>query len=77
MNDQWKKAKDALDKNEASSASANDKWGKEAGIRKTAEIDAPKKCEPAKQKLEKLLVTNIEKRAAERKAIFDKVKPRF
>jgi hypothetical protein len=77
MNDQWKKTKDALDKNEASSASANDKWGKEAGIRKTAEMDAPKKCEPTKQKLEKLLVANIEKRAAERKAIFDKVKTRF
>lgn len=77
MNDQWKKTKEALDKNEASAASANDKWGKASGIRKTAEMEAPKKCEPTKQKLEKLLVTNIEKRAADRKAIFENVKKRF
>lgn len=77
MNNQWKKTKETLEKNEASSASANDKWGKESGIRKAAELDAPKKCEPTKQKLEKLLVSNIEKRAAERKAIFENVKKRF
>lgn len=77
MNNEWKKTKDALDKNEASAASANDKWGKASGIRKTAEMEAPKKCEPTKQKLEKLLVTNIERRSTERKAIFEKVKTRF
>lgn len=77
MNDQWKKTKEALDKNEASSASANDKWGKASGIRKTAELEAPKKCEPTKQKLEKLLTTTIEKRVTERQAVFDVVKKRF
>lgn len=77
MNNEWKKAKDQLDKNEASSASANDKWGKSSGIRKTAELEAPKHCDATKQKLEKVLVTNIDKRAAERKAIFENTKKRF
>lgn len=77
MNEHWKKTKDQLDKNEASSAPANDKWGKAGGIRKSAELDGPKKCEPTKQKLEKLLLKHIEARVTERKAMFDKVKARF
>lgn len=77
VNEVWKKTKVQLDATEASGASANDKWGKMSGIRKSAELEAPKKCEPARQKLEKVLLKDIDQRAAERKAIYDAVKARF
>ena len=49
FNDVWKKTKPDLDKVEASQAPANDKYGRLGGIRKSAELSAPKTCEPEEE----------------------------
>jgi hypothetical protein len=77
VNDQWKATKPELDKIEASSMSANDKWGRLVGARKSAEMKAPAKCAPEQKKLEAWLVTFIQARSKERQAIFDKTKARL
>jgi hypothetical protein len=77
FNEVWKKTKTELDKVEASSAPANDKWGKLGGIRKTAELNAPKTCEPKKKDLDAALTKFIEARNVERLAVFEKAKARF
>lgn len=77
MNDQWKKAKPELEKIEASAASANDKWGRIGGARKTAELNAPKTCEPKKKALDAALTKFIEGRNTERLAVLDKAKNKF
>jgi hypothetical protein len=77
MNEQWKKAKQELDKIEASQASANDKWGRLGGARKSAELAAPKTCEPKKKQLDAALTKFIEARNAERLALFEKAKAKF
>lgn len=66
-----------LEKIEASSASANDKWGRMGGARKTAELNAPKTCEPKKKALEAALTKFIEARNVERLAVFEKAKARL
>lgn len=77
MNDQWKKAKTELDKVEASQASANEKWGKLGGIQKSAELAAPKTCEPKKKALDAALTRFIEGRNTERLALFEKAKAKL
>jgi len=77
INEQWKKAKPELDKVEASAASANDKWGKLGGIKKSAELAAPKTCEPKKKELDAALTKFIEARNVERLAVFEKAKLKF
>jgi hypothetical protein len=77
FNDVWKKTKPELEKVEASAASANDKWGRLGGIRKSAELSAPKTCEPKKKELDAALSKFIEARNAERLAVFEKAKARF
>ena len=77
VNEQWKKAKSELDKAEASPASANDKWGKLGGIRKSAELAAPKTCEPKKKALDAALTKFIEARNVERLAVLEKAKAKF
>ena len=77
FNEVWKKTKPELDKVEASQASANDKWGRLGGIKKTAELNAPKTCEPKKKDLDAALTKFIEARNAERLAVFEKAKLKF
>ena len=77
MNDQWKKAKTDLDKVEASQVPANDKWGKLGGIRKSAELAAPKTCEPKKKALDAALTKLIEARNVERLGVFEKAKAKW
>jgi hypothetical protein len=77
MNDQWKKAKTDLDKAEAAPTSANDKRGRMVGIRKSAELAAPKTCEPKKKALDAALTKFIESRNTERLALFDKAKAQY
>lgn len=77
MNEQWKKTKPELEKIEASAASANDKWGRIGGARKTAELAAPKTCEPKKKALDAALTKFIEARNIERLAVFEKAKNKF
>jgi hypothetical protein len=77
INEQWKKAKTELDKVEASSASANDKWGRMGGVRKSAELAAPKTCEPKKKALDAALTKFIEARNVERLAVFEKAKTKL
>lgn len=77
MNDQWKKAKTEMDKIEASPASANDKYGRLGGVRKSAELNAPKTCEPKKKELDAAMTKFIEARNAERLAILEKNKTKF
>lgn len=77
FNEVWKKTKPELDKVEASQIPANDKWGKIGGIRKSAELNAPKTCEPKKKDLDAALTKFIEARNVERLAIFEKAKAKF
>jgi hypothetical protein len=77
VNDQWKATKGELDKIEASAMSANDKWGRFAGARKSGEMKAPNKCAPEQKKLEAWLVAFIQARSKERQTIFDKTKARL
>jgi len=73
----WKTAKDDAERIEASSLSANDKWGRLSGIAKSAEQRAPKACAPELKKLEARLVTVIDTRNRERVALHEKAKSRF
>jgi hypothetical protein len=77
MNEQWKKAKAELDKIEASQISANDKYGRLGGVRKSAELAAPKTCDPKKKQLDAALTKFIEGRNTERLALFEKAKAKF
>jgi hypothetical protein len=77
VNDIWKNTKTQLDKTEASASSANDKWGRMNGIQKSAELSVPTKCGPEQKKLDAWLVTFIESRSAQRKALYDKMSARL
>jgi hypothetical protein len=77
VNDQWKKAHGDIEKAQASQVSANDKWGKIGGIRKSAELAAPKACEAKKSALDAALAKFIESRNTERMAVLDKAKAKF
>jgi hypothetical protein len=77
FNEQWKTAQKSIDAVERSQIAANEKYGKTSGIYRSAELDAPKKCAPAKKALEDGLVRIIEARNRERAAIFEKAKTRF
>lgn len=77
MNEQWKKAKTELDKIEASPASANEKWGRLGGVRKSAELSAPKTCEPKKKALDAALTKFIEARNTDRLALLEKAKAKL
>jgi len=75
VNALWAQTKKDLDKIEASSASTNEKWGRLLGARKSAELNAPKKCAPQVAKLDQAITKFIEARNAERLAMYDLVKP--
>lgn len=77
VNDQWKKAHADIEKAQASQSSANDKWGKIGGIRKSAELAAPKACDAKKTALDAALTKAIEARNAERLQAFEKAKAKF
>jgi hypothetical protein len=77
MNDQWKKAKAESDKIEASAASANDKWGRIRGVHKTAELTAPKICEPKRKELDAALTKFIEARNVERLGLLERSKAKW
>ena len=62
---------------EAASSSANDKWGRMQGIRKSAELRVPTKCAPEQKKLDAWLTAFIEARNKERQAIYAKTQARF
>jgi hypothetical protein len=77
MNDQWKKAKAESDKIEASPSSANDKWGRLGGVRKSAELAAPKTCEPKRKELDAALTKLIEGRNVERLSLLERSKAKW
>ncbi len=77
FNEQWKAAQKSIDAVERSAMNGSEKYGKTSGIYRSAELDAPKKCAPAKKALEDGLVKTIEARNRERSAIFEKAKARF
>jgi hypothetical protein len=76
-NDVWKATKTELDKAEASPSSANDKWGRMGGIRKSAELRVPTKCGPEQKKLDAWLTAFIEARNKERQALYAKAQARL
>jgi hypothetical protein len=76
INDLWKATKTQVDQVEASTASMNDKMGRETGIVKSAELKAPTQCASAKAKLDAGLVKFIEARNAERMTLFAKARSR-
>ena len=76
FNEVWKKTKPELDKVEARGLGER-QVGSLGGIRKTAELNAPKTCEPKKKELDAALTKLIEARNVERLGVFEKAKARF